>query len=359
VTKEDRVTDTAALPAPAPRPAPPGTPARLTRRQKAAVVVRILLDEGGSLALSELDARAQADLAEAMAGLSHVDRDTLRAVVREFLAELEGLGVAFPGGLDRALGLLEGHISAEAADRLRRAQGALPGADPWARLAALDEDKLLALIDEERPVVAAVVLSRLPTAKAAALLGRIEGKRAREIALAIPATAATGPGVVAEIGAVLARRLDAEPPRAFRDAPAERMGAILNQAPAATRDALLAELDRGDRDFAQSVRKAIFTFADIPDRVEPQDVYKLLKGIPADALVLALAAAETAAPEAARFLFENMSKRMAGQLREEVDEHGPVKRKEADAALGVVVRAVQDCVARGEVTLIARDDDEG
>jgi flagellar motor switch protein FliG len=326
----------------------------LTRRQKAAVIVRLLLAEGATLGLDGLDETLQDDLMQAMAAMRYVSRDTLNGVVREFLEELEGIGVVFPGGIDGVRRLLEGHLGDPAAARLQLAGSA----DPWTRLAALEDDELLALVDGESTVVAAVVLSKLATAKAAALLEKMEGERARDVALAVAATAAVAPDTVARIGTTLAARLDARPPRAFRDDPVARVGAMLNVTPAATRDALLSRMEGADAAFTEKVRRTIFTFADIPDRVEPRDVPKIVRGVENQVLVTALAAAGSVAPDSAEFLLANMSQRLAAQVRDEIAERGPVKTRDGESAMAAVVQSVRTLEAAGDITLITGEDDD-
>ncbi len=93
----------------------------------------------------------QSALTEQMGKMRLVDRTTLGAVVEEFLNELEQVGLAFPGGIDGALAIMDGHISTTAASRLRRLAGASGKADPWDRIAGLDEDRLLPVLEEEAP----------------------------------------------------------------------------------------------------------------------------------------------------------------------------------------------------------------
>ena len=63
---------------------PVGVAAALTSRQKAAVIVRLMLAEGADLKLSSLPVEAQARLAQDMASMDLIDRDTRDAVVDEF-----------------------------------------------------------------------------------------------------------------------------------------------------------------------------------------------------------------------------------------------------------------------------------
>ena len=88
--------------------------ASLSGPQKAAIIVRLLLSEGAAPALSSLPERLQTELALQLARMAPVDTATVNAVAEEFLAAIENVGLSFPKGLEGALGLLDGVISAGA-----------------------------------------------------------------------------------------------------------------------------------------------------------------------------------------------------------------------------------------------------
>lgn len=331
----------------------------LSNREKAAVIVRLLMAEGVPLPLSSLPGDVQAALAEQIAGMRVVDRATLRAVVAEFLTEIERFGIAFPGGIEGALALLDGHISADTAGRLRRQARSGPGADPWARIGTTPAEGLLAVLEEESPEVGAVVLSKLPVAVAADLLGRLPGERARRLAHAVARTGDIMPGTVARIGTAIAARLDSLPPKAFEARPDQRVGAMLNLSAAATRDALLEGLQADDAAFAEKVRRAIFTFAHIPARLGARDVPRVVRALDQPVLITALAGAtapDTAA--AAEFILSNMSQRLAGSLREEMAGAGPVRGRAAEEAMNAVVGAIRRLEGAGEIELITPEEEE-
>lgn len=334
--------------------------AGLTRQQKAAVIVRLMVAQGEQVPLTALSDDHQASLTEAMSRMRPIDRATLRAVVEEFLAELEQVGLSFPGGIEGALEALEGHISPATANRLRRQALAQGQGDPWERISELETEALIAALQAESIEIGAVMLSKLSVARAAELLGRLPGERARRLARAIAETSRISPENVRRIGLALVSQIESVPEPAFRATPVERVGAILNYSPASTRDDVLEGLEQEDADFAAQVRKAIFTFGDIPERIEPRDVPKITKECGNADLVTALAAALEAGDAlvgAAEFLLGAMSQRMAAQLREEAAERGKVKPADGEAAMGVVVAAIRDLVARGD--LVMKADDEG
>ena len=152
-------------------------------------------------------------------------------------------------------------------------------------------------------------------------------------------------------------RVNSEAPTAFAGGPVERVGAILNYSAAATRDDVMKGLEEEDASFAEEVRKAIFTFVNLPERVEARDVPKITRVVNADTLLLALAAAMKSDTDtvAAEFLLSNMSQRMAAQLRDDIAGLGRIKAKDGEAAMNEVVGAVRELEAGGEIFLIQDD----
>jgi flagellar motor switch protein FliG len=286
-----------------------------------------------------------------------VDRATLRAVVNEFVSEIEDIGLSFPAGLDGALSVLDGTIGAATAARIRKARGIQFTGDPWDIITGLDPDLLIPVLETESTEVAAVLLSKLKVATAAALLGRLPGPRARRVAYAVSLTGTISPEVVERIGHALMAELESRPPRAFASGPVERVGAILNFSPAATRDEVLTGLDEDDSAFAEEVRRAIFTFANIPARIDPRDMPKIARDTDQAALITALAGATGELADTADFILGALSKRMADQLRDEIENLGPVKPKEAETAMNAVIATIRTLEAAGEILLITAEED--
>ncbi|WP_299614093.1 FliG C-terminal domain-containing protein [uncultured Tateyamaria sp.] len=327
--------------------------AGLSRRAKAAIVVRLLLNDGADIPLEELPDELQAHLTKAMGSMRMVDRDTLQSVAAEFAEEIERIGLSLPGSMAGALDVLDGKISAQTAARLRKEAGVKRGGDPWQRIRDMGPGTLLPVLEEESVEIAAVMLSKLDVSKAAELLGRLPGPRARSITYAVSQTGAVTPEAVERIGLSLASQMEAQPIAAFDNGPVERVGAILNSSTSTTRDEMLAGLEEEDEGFATAVRKAIFTFANIPTRVAPRDVPRILRMVEQEDLVVAFSGAPAMGLESSvEFILENMSARMADQLREEVQEAGTPKTSETDDAMSNIIKAIRDMEATGELMLL-------
>lgn len=330
----------------------------LSSQQKAAIIVRLVLSDETKLSLTKLPEHMQQDLTMQMSTMRSISHDTINMVVNEFMSELGGIGLSFPGGLEGALNALDGAIDPQMAARLRREGGVKRTGDPWEVISGMDVSRLLPILEGESIEVAAVLLSKLKVSKAAELLGMLPGNHARRITYAVSLTGAVTPGAVQIIGQSLAAQLDNVPELAFVDGPVERVGAILNFSPANTREEVLSGLDEDDKGFADLVRKAIFTFANIPARIDPRDVPKITRGIDQAVLVMALAYASAGGLEkSSAFILENISKRMAEGLREEMKELGKVKEADGEAAMSEVVSEIRELEAAGEVLFVAEDED--
>lgn len=335
------------------------TASNLSRRAKAAIVVRMLLNDGADIPLEDLPEELQAHLTKAMGAMRTVDRDTLQYVAAEFADEVERIGLSFPGGMVGALTALDGRISPQTAARLRKEAGVREAGDPWKRIRDLEAALLLPILQDESVEIAAVMLSKLPVPKAADLLGKLPGPRARQITYAVSKTGSVSPDAVDRIGLSLASQLNDRPVRAFDDGPVERVGAILNSTTSITRDDMLAGLDATDEGFANAVRKAIFTFANIPARIAPRDVPRILRMVEQETLVTALAGASAMGLQAsADYLLANMSARLADQLREEVDEADTPTPADADIAMALLITAIRQLESDGDLVLVTEVEDD-
>lgn len=326
-------------------------PQVLTSRQKAAVIVRSMLAEGSDIQLRALSPAAQAALAQEIAVMGMIDKATRDAVITEFCDKLEAVGLSFPGSIDGALALLDGHLSEATTDGLRR-MAALSGVtDPWQRIGSLPTQTLAELSRTEAVEVAAVMLSNLPTPRAAEVFQIIDPVLARQIAFAMSLTSTIEKATLRRIGLALAQAADALPKPAIGGGPVEKLGAILNSSQSATRDSVLEGLDSDDADFASDVRKTIFTWAHIPERIDPRDISRIMREVDGPVMTRALAGAKGINAPTVDFIFSAISSRLADSMRDDIETMGKVSGKDADQAMSEVVAAIRRMEDEGELVL--------
>lgn len=330
----------------------------LSPRQKAAIIVRLLLDDEAEVNLEGFDSDRQTLLAEEMASMELIDRQTRDDVISEFCDSLEAVGVTFPGDLNGTLEILADKLSKDATDRLRRLVMMSGRGDPWSRVTGLPQEDIQALANSEAAELVAVMLSKLTVAQASKTFSALERDRAQMVAQAMALTRDIGPQALQRIGLVLAQAADALPHPGMEKPASDRMGDILNFASADLRDDVLELLDREDAEFAEDVRRAIFIFAHIPERVEPRDIPRIVRAVDQQVLVRALAQKSENEAAAAEFILKNLSQRMADGLREEAESLATLRPKDAEDAGNEVVAVIRRMQMDEELTLIQPEDDE-
>lgn len=331
---------------------------QLTARQKAAVIVRLLLAEGDDIDLARLPPGLQTDLAQEMALMGIIDRDTRNAIVAEFCDRLESVGLSFPGDIDGTLDLLDGHLSPDTTDRLRRMAALNGDGDPWDRIAVMAPTLLAELARTEAVEIAAVMFSKLPVPRAAEVFGLLDPQLARQIAYAMSLTGGIEAAALQRIGKALIQAADAVPQPPLQGKAGEKVGAILNFSPSTMRDSVLAGLDDDDAGFAGEVRKTIFTWAHVPHRVDPRDIPRLTREVENAVLLKALAGARGDARETVDFILGGISSRLAESMREEMEALGKISTRDAEAAMDEVVATIRRMEAAGDLFLISPEPEE-
>ena len=333
-----------------------GPASKLSTKEKAAIVVRLLLTYGAVPALGKLSESKQTELAVQLAKMTPVDQETVAAVATEFADEIERIGLSFPTGLDGALGLLDGVISEGATSRLKQMAPSGYRGNPWDDVGKVENERLIPYLENESTEVAAVILSKLDVGKAAEILGKLPGEKSRRITYAVSQTSSVSPAVVHRIGTSLAEELSNRPVEAFAEGPVKRVGAILNYAPASVRDDVLTGLDDEDKVFADDVRAAIFTFANIHERIAPRDVPRIQRELDQEDLTLIVAGALGEDQTSVDFILENISKRMAENIRDDAKEVGDVKVDEMEQAMIRVIKVIRQLEADGEIFFVVKEE---
>lgn len=169
------------------------------------MIIQLLNTQGHRIPLADLPEDMQLALTREIGAMRFVDRTTINAVAEEFTELLDSIGLTSPRTIEDAVDTLSDQISEQAATKLREEAAAKRIAlDPWAQINRLEAADLGPILQTESTEVAAVVLSKLPVAKAADILAAIPGEDARRITLAVSQTSNVLPETVQRIGQALA-----------------------------------------------------------------------------------------------------------------------------------------------------------
>ena len=324
----------------------------INHRQKAAIVVSLLLQNGADMPLSRLPSDLQTDLTHQMAELRLVDQKTLKSVIDEFTRELDAIGLSAVGGLENALTLLEGKISQSTIHQLRKDAGVELVVNPWARIKALNTSELLPFVQKESLEVSAVLISKLDIQKAAEILAQLPGEHARGISYAISMTDNITPASSERIGQSLIAQLDNRPERVFEKSPVERIGMILTVTSQKIRDEVLSGLSQTNPELSDLVRKSMFTFDNISERLSAKDIPQIVRSIDHEDVVKGLAyAKEQNSSKTVDFIISSLPKRLGETLLEDIANLEKIPPTEGEQAITTLIASLQKMLANGEIYL--------
>jgi flagellar motor switch protein FliG len=229
----------------------------------------------------------------------------------------------------------------------------------WHRLSELPEQRLASYLCREKPQTAAVILSRLQSDKAAATLLSMPQELAREIVLRLASMGKVDQEVIKELQSSVLQEFLAR--ARHDDATLQSRGVIasmFSEMPAEQAEAFMSLLREESPEVAEAVQKEMFRFDDIPAKVSPAALQLVIRNCDQETLVLALRLAAQREPKLADYFMENMSKRAAEQLKEEIEALGAVRAKDAQRAQAEILRLIQELAREGKIMLVGKGDED-
>lgn len=218
---------------------------------------------------------------------------------------------------------------------------------------ATETIKLFDAIKNEQTQTIAFIFSCMPSKKATELLALFPQEQQEGILVSLGTMQSIPVERMAEILQTLQglTTVDAVKPTtpqqtAIEGGPAS-VANLLNSLKKEEKKGLLEGLEKKDTDLAKSIQKYLFTFEDLLT-LKKEDVQKVIREVDTNDLVLAL---KGASKELLELILKSMSKRAAESLKEELDNMGPAKVKDVEAARDKVVAAVRQLESNGQLIL--------
>lgn len=354
------MSDTALVPASAPRPPAPRPMIRPERMpkpiEKAAMILTAIGPELGAGFLRELTETDMERFARAIAGLGKINQDILDAVIVEFL-ELLTTGPEVAGGAKAARKLLSAVLDdADEVDRLVEGRRRSTERPVWERLNEVPVTALASFMQAEHPQTAAVILSELRAEIAASVLERLDRGFAQSVVVRLSRVPSLDPPVLASIiGAIERDFLSVLQRNLSKRRPADLIAGLMNNISTEVREGFMGYLESQDATLAQDVQRTMFTFDDIALRLHGRDVAGVLRDLPEEALLSALKLGQAQESASVAFMLENLPRRLSERYLEDLATLEDVTRKEGEAAQIEITKAIQAQVRDGTIRLIEKD----
>lgn len=327
----------------------------ITGLQKAAILLIVLGPEKASAVFKHLKEDEIEALTLEIANTRSVSPQIKDDVVDEFYEVCLAQQYISEGGISYAKDLLEKALGSEKANEVIGKLTASLQVRPFEFVRKTDASQLLNFIQEEHPQTIALILSYLSANQAAAIIGALAPDKQTDVAKRIAQMDRTSPDVIKEVENVLEQKLASLVNQDYTIVGGvDSIVEILNTVDRGTEKHIMETLEIEEPELADEIRKKMFVFEDILS-LDDRSIQRVLREVDNNELAVALKASNE---EVKNVIFNNLSKRLATMIKEDMDFMGPVRMKDVEDAQQKIVNIIRKLEDSGEIIISRGGGDE-
>ena len=334
---------------------PRGEGEKISGTQKAAILLIALGPEKSSTIFKHLKEEEIEELTLEIANTRSVTPQVKEEVIDEFYQVCLAQQYIAEGGISYAKELLEKALGNEKAlDVIGKLTASLQ-VKPFEFIRKTDAGQLLNFIQDEHPQTIALILSYLSAAQAALIVSALPPNRQADVAKRIAVMDRTSPEVIKEVEKVLESKLASLVNQDYTiiggvDAVVD----ILNTVDRGTEKHIMETLEIEEPELADEIRKKMFVFEDIL-LLDDRAIQRVLRDVENNDLALAL---KSSNEQVQNTIFNNLSKRLAAMIKEDMEYMGPVRMKDVEEAQQKIVNVIRKLEDAGEIVISRGGGDE-
>jgi flagellar motor switch protein FliG len=327
----------------------------ITGVQKAAVLLIALGPEKSSQIFKHLKEEEIEELTLEIANTRSITPQLKENVINEFYEVCLAQQYIAEGGIGYAKELLEKALGQDKAlDVIGKLTASLQ-VKPFEFVRKADASQILNFIQDEHPQTIALILSYLSAQQAALILSALTPDRQAEVAKRVATMDRTSPDVIKEVERVLETKLSSLVNQDYTViGGVDSVVEILNAVDRGTEKHIMETLEIEDPELADEIRKKMFVFEDIL-LLDDRAIQRVLRDVDNNDLAIALKGS-TEQVQAA--IFNNLSKRLAAMIKEDMDFMGPVRMKDVEEAQQKIVNIIRKLEDSAEIIISRGGGDE-
>lgn len=325
----------------------------LSGPERAAIVVLGLGEDKVGNILSKLDEDEVRIVSQAMAALGNISAEVVEDTYAQFTNEMTSIGSVL-GSYDSTEKLLRQALDNDQVELIMEELRGPAGRTMWDKLANVNEEVLSSYLKNEYPQTVAVILSKMKSGNAAAILKTLPETFSMEVVMRMINMESVQKEILDDIEKTLRTDFMSNLSRTQKRDPYELMADVFNNFDRSTEAKFLDMLEERNKDATERIKALMFTFEDIKN-ADQQSIQTILRVVDKDKLTIAM---KGASEDLKDLFFSNMSERAAKLMKEDMEAMGPVKLKEVDEAQSAVVNTTKDLIDKGEVTVASGDDED-
>lgn len=327
----------------------------MTGVQKAAILLIALGPEKSANIFKHLKEDEIEQLTLEIANTRSVSPALKDAVLDEFYEVCLAQQYIAEGGVGYAKELLEKALGSEKAMNVIGKLTASLQVRPFEFIRKTDASQLLNFIQDEHPQTIALILSYLPSGQAAQIVSALSSDKQADVAKRIAMMDRTSPDVIKEVERVLEQKLSSLVNQDYTIVGGiDSIVEILNTVDRGTEKHIMETLEIEEPELADEIRKKMFVFEDILS-LDDHSIQRVLREVDNNELAVALKGSNE---EVQTVIFNNMSKRLATMIKEDMDFMGPVRLKDVEEAQQKIVNIIRKLEDSAEIVIARGGGDE-
>ncbi|EKE80510.1 flagellar motor switch protein G [Idiomarina xiamenensis 10-D-4] len=316
--------------------------------EKAAILLLSLSEEDAAQILKHLEPKQVQKVGMAMASLDDFSQDKVNAVHNLFLEEIQkftNIGFKSEEFVRRALTAALGEDKAGNLIEQIVMGGGSRGLDS---LKWMDSKQVATIIRNEHPQIQTIVLSYLDPEQSAEIMAQFPEKVRLDLMMRIANLEEVQPAALQELNEIMEKQFAGQ-----AGAQSAKMGGlkaaadIMNYLDTNIEGQLMDAIREQDEEMSQQIQDLMFVFENLID-VDDRGIQNLLREVEGDVLQKALKGADDALKDK---VFNNMSKRAAEMLQDDLEAMGPVRISDVEAAQKDILATARRLADAGEIML--------
>ncbi len=328
---------------------------KLTGLQKSAILLIALGPEKSATVFKHLKEEEIEELTLEIANTRSVTPQVKEEIIEEFYQLCLAQQYIAEGGINYAKELLEKALGDEAAVQVISKLTASLQVKPFEFVRKAEASQLLNFIQDEHPQTIALILSYLPSQQASQIISALPQERQADVAKRVALMDRTSPDVIKEVEKILEGKLASLVNQDYTIVGGvDQVVEILNAVDRGTEKHIMETLEIEEPELADEIRKKMFVFEDIL-LLDDRAIQRVLRDVDNNDLALALKGGNEQVQSA---IFNNLSKRLATMIKEDMEFMGPVRMKDVEEAQQKIVNIIRKLEDSGEIVISRGGGDE-
>jgi len=328
---------------------------KMTGLQKAAILLIALGPERSATIFKHLKEEEIEELTLEIANTRSITPQIKDAVVDEFYQVCLAQQYIAEGGITYAKELLEKALGPEKAlDVIGKLTASLQ-VKPFEFIRKTEPSQLLNFIQDEHPQTIALILAYLSPQQASMIISALPQERQADVAKRVAMMDRTSPDVIKEVEKILESKLASLVNQDYTIiGGVDQVVEILNAVDRGTEKHIMETLEIEEPELADEIRKKMFVFEDIL-LLDDRAIQRVLHDVDNNDLALALKGSNEQVQNA---IFNNLSKRLAAMIKEDMEFMGPVRMKDVEEAQQKIVNIIRKLEDSAEIVISRGGGDE-